>query len=71
MWTAPAYRRQGLATRLLDALEGAGRSAGYGRLVLETGPRQPEAAALYERRGYVRVPVYGHYPQALAFALNL
>jgi GNAT superfamily N-acetyltransferase len=71
MWTAPAYRRMGLAARILAALEEAAASAGYRRLVLETGPRQPEAAALYGRRGYTRVPVYGPYPQALAFATDL
>jgi len=71
MWTNPAYRRQGLAARILDALEEAAEAAGYRRLVLETGPRQPEAAALYERRGYSRIPVYGQYPAALAFATDL
>lgn len=71
MWTNPDYRRRGLATLVLDALEDAARGAGYRRLVLETGPRQPEAAAMYERRGYVRIARYGRYPQALAFATEL
>lgn len=71
MWTSPDYRRQGLAVRILVALERAAGSAGYVRLVLETGPRQPEAAALYERRGYTRIPAYGRYPEALAFATDL
>jgi GNAT superfamily N-acetyltransferase len=71
MWTNPVYRRQGLAARILDALEEAATGAGYRGLVLETGPRQPEAAALYEGRGYRRIPFYGHYPQALAFAVDL
>jgi GNAT superfamily N-acetyltransferase len=71
MWTNREYRRQGLAARILRALEEAAASAGYIRLVLETGPRQPEAAALYERHGYTRVPTYGHYPEALAFATDL
>jgi ribosomal protein S18 acetylase RimI-like enzyme len=71
MWTHPDYRRQGLAERVLDALEGSATAAGYARLILETGPRQPEATALYERRGYARIPYYGHYPEALAFATVL
>ena len=71
MWTHPDYRRRGLATLVLDALEQAAVAAGYRRLVLETGPRQPEAAAMYERRGYVRIPTFGRYPQALAFATEL
>ena len=71
MWTNPVYRRRGLAMRVLDALEEAAGAAGYGRIVLETGPLQPEAASLYGRRGYRRIPTYGHYPQALGFAIDL
>jgi GNAT superfamily N-acetyltransferase len=71
MWTSPRYRRQGLAGRVLGALEEAALAAGYSRLILETGPRQPEAEALYTRRGYSRVESYGHYPEARAFSLDL
>jgi GNAT superfamily N-acetyltransferase len=71
MWTNPAYRRRGLGARVLDALEEAARAAGYNRLILETGPRQPEAAALYQQRGYMSIPPYGHYPEALAFAVDV
>jgi GNAT superfamily N-acetyltransferase len=71
MWTDPAYRRRGLAWRVLGALEEEAAGAGYRRLVLETGPLQPEAAALYERRGYRRTSVFGPYEQALAFDTDL
>jgi GNAT superfamily N-acetyltransferase len=71
MWTHPDYRRRGLAARVLDALEDLAAAAGYSRLVLETGPRQPEAAAFYGRRGYARIPVYGRYPEAIAFGTAL
>lgn len=71
MWTHAAQRRRGLASVVLDALEAAAREAGYTTLRLETGPAQPEAAALYERRGYHRIPVFGRYPQALAFEVDL
>jgi hypothetical protein len=30
-------------------------------MVLETGTRQPEAIALYETAGYLRVPGFGFY----------
>jgi len=70
MWTHPGYRRRGLAVRVLKALEDAAREAGYTRLVLETGPRQPEAEALYAGRGYNRTEFYGHYPEARAFSLD-
>lgn len=71
MWTHPRYRRRGLATRVLEALEDAASQAGYARLVLETGPLQPEAEAMYAERGYDRIGVYGHYPEARAFCLDL
>jgi GNAT superfamily N-acetyltransferase len=71
MWTSPQYRRRGLATTVLKALEDAAREAGYIRMILETGPRQPEAEALYTGREYRRIDVYGHYPEARAFCLNL
>lgn len=71
MWTDPVYRRRGLAARILDALEEQAAAAGYRRLVLETGPGQPEAVALYERRGYSRIPPFGPYPEALAFSTDL
>jgi GNAT superfamily N-acetyltransferase len=67
MWTAPGRRRQGHASTLLRALEDAARTAGYTTLWLETGPAQPEAAAMYASHGYRRIPVYGRYRAALAF----
>jgi GNAT superfamily N-acetyltransferase len=67
MWTAPGHRRKGLATVVLGALEDAARELGYTRLRLETGPAQPEARFLYERRGYTRIPTYGRYDRATAF----
>jgi GNAT superfamily N-acetyltransferase len=71
MWTHPHYRRRGLAARVLGALEDAAWEVGYTRLILETGPRQPEAEALYARRGYDRIQFYGHYPDAKAFSFDL
>ena len=71
MWTSPQYRRRGLATRVLRALEEGAQEAGYSRVILETGPRQPEAEALYLGLGYHRIDFYGHYPEALGFGLEL
>ncbi|HZU80339.1 MAG TPA: GNAT family N-acetyltransferase [Acidimicrobiales bacterium] len=71
MWTHPDYRRRGLAARVLATLEVEARGAGYLRLILETGPRQPEAEALYAKRGYVRIDHFGRYPEARAFRLDL
>lgn len=71
MWTHPDHRRRGHGTTVLRGLEDAARAAGYATLRLETGPRQPEAEALYTSTGYRRIPVYGRYPTALAFELPL
>lgn len=67
MWTAPDHRCKGCATVVLDALEQEARNRGYASLILETGPAQPEARALYDRRGYNRIPTYGRYELATAF----
>jgi GNAT superfamily N-acetyltransferase len=71
MWTSPRYRRRGLATSVLEYLELAASGAGYPRVILETGPLQPEAEALYAKRGYSPIEVYGFYPKARAFSLDL
>jgi GNAT superfamily N-acetyltransferase len=71
MWTSPQHRRRGLATRVLRALEDGAREVGYDRVILESGPQQPEAEAMYAQRGYNRIEVYGHYPEARAFGLDL
>jgi GNAT superfamily N-acetyltransferase len=71
MWTAPGHRRKGYASRVLTELEDTARAAAYSTLLLETGPLQPEAIALYTGRGYHRIAYYGRYPDALAFRFDL
>ena len=61
MYVAPARRGRGVGRALLDALVAEARRLGVTRLVLETGPKQPEAIALYERAGFVRIPAFGEY----------
>ena len=58
MYVVPAARRQGLARRLLAALEDAARELGYERMRLDTGARQPHAQAMYERAGYHPIENY-------------
>jgi GNAT superfamily N-acetyltransferase len=62
MHTLPEARGKGLATKVLSALEASAGELGYTACVLETGKRQPEAIALYEKNGYIRIPNYGQYP---------
>ncbi|MFI9327455.1 GNAT family N-acetyltransferase [Kitasatospora sp. NPDC052868] len=52
MWTHSAHRRRGLARQVLAELERAAGAAGYSRVFLTTGPRQPEARGLYLATGY-------------------
>lgn len=61
MYTLPDFRGRGVAGQVLRALELWAAEDGYGRCVLETGRRQPEAIALYERQGYARIPNFGPY----------
>jgi GNAT superfamily N-acetyltransferase len=61
MYVAPQARRGGIARTMLAALERSAAEAGITRLVLNTGPKQPEAIALYESAGYLPVPGFGHY----------
>ena len=46
----------------MDGLESSLLAHGIGLARLETGVHQPEALSLYERRGYVRIPPFGDYP---------
>lgn len=52
IWTRPDRRGRGLARRVVAELEAEARRRGYERIFLTTGPRQPEAVALYLASGY-------------------
>ena len=64
MFVAPRSRGTGVSTALLGALENFARTAGWERLVLETGDAQPDAVRFYEREGYTRIPNFGYYAEA-------
>jgi GNAT superfamily N-acetyltransferase len=61
MYTLPGKRGKGIAGRVLSALENWAVELSFQKCVLETGIRQPEAIALYEKSGYHRIPNYGQY----------
>ena len=61
MYVAPEARGRGVGRQVLLELEAEARRLGATRLVLETGPRQAEALALYRRAGFVEVPNFGEY----------
>ncbi|MDQ1026924.1 GNAT superfamily N-acetyltransferase [Streptomyces umbrinus] len=61
MFVIEEARGNGLARRILAALEDDARAAGRIRMVLETGDRQPEAVSLYTSSGYEPCAKFGHY----------
>jgi GNAT superfamily N-acetyltransferase len=64
LYVAPVHRRRGVAQVVMDALERSVARAGHRSVVLNTGRRQPEALAFYERAGYSPVTGYGIYADA-------
>jgi len=63
MRTASKYRRQGLASRLLQHLIEEGKRRGYTRLSLETGSMDyfEPARSLYRRFGFSSCAPFGSY----------
>jgi len=61
MYVQPACRGRGVAKALHERLQAEAQKNGCGALMLETGTRQPEAIALYERLGYRRRGPFGDY----------
>ena len=61
MYVSPEERGRGVGRVLLAALEAEARRLGLSHLVIETGVRQAEAIALYERAGFSRIAPFGEY----------
>ena len=65
MYVRPEYRRQHIAATVLTELEQWAAELNYAGCVLETGKKQPEAIALYQKSGYTVIPNYGQYENVL------
>ena len=63
----PHARGLGTSRALLAALEHIGAERGAARLILQTGDRQHDAVALYEKAGYAPTPIFEPY-RAFAFS---
>jgi GNAT superfamily N-acetyltransferase len=61
MYTIPASRGKGIATKILNELEKWASELAYQKCILETGKRQPDAFWLYKKNGYKPIPNYGKY----------
>jgi GNAT superfamily N-acetyltransferase len=72
MYTRPDYRRKGVGQAILAEMDRLAHEFGYSTIKLQTGPKQPEAAALYERVGYYRIPRFaGNWELVLAYQKDL
>ncbi|MDO6598075.1 GNAT family N-acetyltransferase [Oceanihabitans sp. 2_MG-2023] len=61
MFTLSETRSQGVATKILEALENWAKEIGYKKCILETGIRQVEAVQFYKKNNYQLIPNYGQY----------
>lgn len=61
MFVHPEHRKQGIAVKILTELENWAAELGFKECVLETGKKQPEAIALYQKVNYRIISNYGQY----------
>jgi putative acetyltransferase len=61
MFVKTECRRMGIAAGILAELEKWAGELGFKKCILETGINQPEAIALYTKKGYSRIPNYDQY----------
>jgi putative acetyltransferase len=63
LYVSPRARGLGMAKLVIKALETATRDAGLRIMRLETGIYQPDALALFEKVGFMRISNFGDYPK--------
>lgn len=61
MYVLENMRGRGIAGEILKELENRAKELNFMECVLETGLKQPEAIALYQKSGYEIIPNYGQY----------
>lgn len=74
VFVVQSCHRQGLARKILTALEDLAWKLGLETIRLETGARQPGAIALYQHEGYRRINCFGAYandPMSFCFEKQL
>jgi GNAT superfamily N-acetyltransferase len=67
LYVRPAYRGQGIADLLLEALEKHATEFGYRWLYLDTAADMKAAQRFYERKGFSQSERYNDNPQAAIF----
>jgi putative acetyltransferase len=74
MYVLPDKRNRGIAATILSELERWAIELSCNKCILETGKKQPEAIALYTKKGYALIPNYGQYAgmeNSVCFAKDL
>jgi GNAT superfamily N-acetyltransferase len=71
LWVDPGVRGQGLARRMMAAIEDRARTTGMTALRLDTNEHLPEAIALYRASGWAEVPPFTDYPATHWFRKGL
>ena len=74
MFVPLANRGKGIASIVLAEVESWAKELKATKCILETGIKQTEAIALYQKCGYSRIPNYGQYENvenSLCFEKNL
>ena len=61
MFVKPISRGNGIATIVLKEVENWAKELNFSKCTLETGIKQPEAIALYQKNNYTQIPNYGQY----------
>jgi GNAT superfamily N-acetyltransferase/DNA-binding HxlR family transcriptional regulator len=62
LWVDPSARGQGIARRLMHAIESRAKSLGYAHLKLDTNAALTEAITLYRTCGWSDIPAYTSDP---------
>lgn len=74
VFVRPPYRRQGLAGKVIGALEQRAREQGYIQMLVETGTAMEGAQRLYASLGYTPCPKFPPYvgnPHSACFCKEL
>lgn len=61
MFVKEENRGTGVGRLILKELESWAKETGFGKTVLETGKKQPEAIRMYQKNHYIQIPNYGQY----------
>jgi GNAT superfamily N-acetyltransferase len=61
MFVIPEYQGKGIGSTILNELENCAKLQNFRYCILETGIRQPDAIALYQKNRYQIIENYGQY----------